>query len=142
MSVIFSRQCEYAIQALIYLAGKSRVDLTSIKEIAEHIKVPYHFVGKILQKLASEGLLKSQKGLYGGFALARPADKLTLLEIIEAIDGDAYRKECVIGFPNCSDSNPCPIHDKWAGLREDIIDMLKNKTLKRLSVEIEKPGYK
>jgi Rrf2 family iron-sulfur cluster assembly transcriptional regulator len=141
MSLIFSRQCEYAIQALIYLGKKPFDQWTSIKEIAEQLKIPQHFLGKILQSLSAKGMLNSQKGLFGGFALAKKSVNIFLIDIIEAIDGTAYRTECVLGFPNCSNSSPCPVHDKWKVVRENIVEMVKSKSLYELANEIRKPGY-
>lgn len=142
MSLIFSRQCEYAIQALIYLAKKPTGQWTSIKEIAEQLKIPQHFLGKILQSLSTKGAVNSQKGLFGGFELAKSSEEISLFDIVEAIDGDGYRTSCVLGFPDCSANSPCPVHDKWKDLRENIVDMIKKKNLLELANEIIKPGYK
>jgi Rrf2 family transcriptional regulator, iron-sulfur cluster assembly transcription factor len=142
MSLIFSRQCEYAIQALIYLAKKPPDQLTSIKEIAEKLKIPQHFLGKIMQSLSAKGMLKSQKGLFGGFTLGKSSAEIFLFDIIEAIDGDSYRKQCVLGFPECTGTSPCPVHEKWQDMRENIVEMIKKKSLLDLATEIIKPGYR
>jgi Rrf2 family transcriptional regulator, iron-sulfur cluster assembly transcription factor len=141
MSLIFSRQCEYAIQALIYLAKKTPAQWTSIKEIAEQLKIPQHFLGKILQSLSTKGILNSQKGLFGGFNLNKPAKEIFLVDIVEAIDGDAYRNICVLGFPNCSSHSPCPVHEQWKDVRAKIVDMVIEKSLYEMATEIMKPGY-
>jgi Rrf2 family transcriptional regulator, iron-sulfur cluster assembly transcription factor len=141
MSLIFSRQCEYAIQALIYLAKKPPTQWTSIKEIAEQLKIPQHFLGKILQSLSTKGILNSQKGLFGGFNLKKPSREVFLFDIVEAIDGDAYRNICVLGFPDCSSNSPCPVHNQWKDVRGKIIDIVKEKSLSELANEITKPGY-
>ncbi len=141
MSLIFSRQCEYAIQALIYLAKQPPENWISIKEIAKKLKIPQHFLGKIMQSLSAMGLLQSQKGLFGGFGLAKSAKQIFIYDIVEAIDGDVYRRECVLGFPNCSEKSPCPVHDEWKDLRNGIVEMIKKKSLYDMSEEILKPGY-
>ncbi len=69
MSVFFSRQCEYALQSVIYLAQKKQGEMTTIKEISGHLNIPFHFLGKIFQKLSHKGLLHSMKGVSGGFWL-------------------------------------------------------------------------
>ncbi len=142
MSLIFSRQCEYAIQALIYLAKKPAGQWTSIKEIAEQLKIPKHFLGKIMQSLSTKEMLNSQKGLFGGFSLAKSSEEISLFDIIEAIDGDSYRKNCLMGFPDCSKDNPCPLHEKWKILRESIENLLLKRNLSDLADDISKPGYK
>lgn len=141
MSVIFSKQCEYAIQALIYLAKKTETEWISIKEIADHLNIPQHFLGKIFQMLSNKGILKSKKGLQGGFSLCKSSSAVSLREIVDTIDGDAYSSECVVGFPNCSKNNPCPMHNNWKDLREGIVNMLKTQNLAQLAEEITKPGY-
>ena len=142
MSVIFSRQCEYALQAVIYLALKPDGEMTPIKELAKTLGIPYHFLGKILQDLSYKGLLSSQKGPQGGFRLGMPAKDITLFHIIEAIDGVAFTNSCVLGFPECSGQNPCAVHDKWAGVRENIYSMLVNKNIFQVAREMRKPEYR
>lgn len=141
MSVIFSRQCEYALQAVIYLALKPGGEMTSIKELARKLDIPYHFLGKILQDLTYKGLLSSQKGPQGGFRLAMPAKDITLFHIIEAVDGVAFTNSCVLGFPECSGQNPCAVHEKWAGVRENIYSMLVNKNIAQVARDMRKPEY-
>lgn len=141
MSVIFSRQCEYALQAVLYLALRSDGEMTSIKEMAQKLEIPYHFLAKIMQSLAHKGLLISLKGPTGGFSLGMPAKDITLFHIVEAIDGVDFMNKCVLGFPDCSDLNPCPVHKQWGNLREDIYKMLISKNIERMAQEVKKPQY-
>ena len=141
MSVIFSRQCEYALQAVIYLALKPVGEMTSIKELSKKLDIPYHFLGKILQDLTYKSLLSSQKGPQGGFRLAMPAKDITLFHIIEAVDGVAFTNSCVLGFPECSGQNPCAVHEKWAGVRETIYSMLVNKNIAQVAKDMRKAEY-
>jgi Rrf2 family protein len=142
MSVLFSRQCEYALQAVMYLALKPGREMTSIRELAEKIDIPYHFLAKILQDLTYKGLLVSQKGPMGGFALAKSAKEITLFDIVEAIDGAGFATDCVLGFPECSGKNPCAVHEQWGEVREDIRAMLVNKNVAQMAREMKKPEYK
>jgi len=142
MSVIFSRQCEYALQAVIFLAIKPEGERISIKELASKLRIPYHFLGKILQNLTYKGLLSSQKGPQGGFRLGMPAKDITLFHIIEAIDGVAFTNSCVLGFPECSGQNPCAVHEKWASVRETIYSMLVNKNIAQVAKDMRKPEYR
>ncbi|HEV8537333.1 MAG TPA: Rrf2 family transcriptional regulator [Bacteroidota bacterium] len=141
MSIIFSRQCEYAIQAVLYLALHPQNEKTSIRELTKVLKIPYHFLAKILQKLTHKGLLHSQKGLAGGFSLARPAANITLFEIIEAIDGNGLMHNCILGFPECSESDPCALHDQWLKSRDGIYQLLANDTINHLASRMKKPQY-
>ncbi len=141
MSIVFSRQCEYALQAVLFLALHPE-ERISIVSMVKKLKIPQHFLAKILQDLASQGLLISQKGPSGGFALARPAAKIALSEIVEAVDGDGYRVNCVLGFPECGGKNPCSVHSQWGPLREQMHEMLAAKNLSELARDMKKPGYR
>lgn len=141
MSIIFSRQCEYALQAVTYLALKPAGERTSIKELTKKLGIPYHFLGKILQNLVYKGLLISQKGPTGGFALGLPAKDITLFHIVDAIDGPGFTTNCVLGFPECSGKNPCAVHDLWAGYREGIYQMLVNRNIAEMAKAMRKPEY-
>jgi Rrf2 family iron-sulfur cluster assembly transcriptional regulator len=141
MSLIFSRQCEYALQAILYLALQPEGEMTSIKKLARKLKIPYHFLGKILQDLSRKKLLVSLKGPTGGFALARPAREITLYQIVDAIDGDAFLRDCVLGFPRCSATEPCAVHATWAKLRDEVYQMLMRENVWELAGEMKKPQY-
>ena len=141
MSLLFSRQCEYALQAVVYLALKKEGERISIRDLTKRLDIPYHFLGKILQDLKRKGFLVSVKGPHGGFALARPAEKITLYQIIEAIDGAGFSHNCVMGFPDCSGKKPCAVHETWSGLRDGITTMLLVKNIGQLAKEMKKPEY-
>lgn len=142
MSIIFSRQCEYALQAVMYIALKPEGELISIKELTKKLNIPYHFLAKILQDLSYKGLLISQKGPNGGFGLGMPAKEITLFHIVEAIDGVDFTNQCVLGFPECSGKSPCAVHDRWAGLRDGVYSMLVNKNIAQMAKEMRKPEYR
>ena len=142
MSVFFSRQCEYALRAVMYIALRPFGEMTSIKELSSTLGIPHHFIGKILQDLTHKGLLTSQKGPAGGFALAIPAKDITFFHIVEAIDGVAFSNDCVLGFPECSSKTPCAVHNQWAGLRDGIYSMLVHKSIAEMAKEMKKPEYR
>jgi Rrf2 family iron-sulfur cluster assembly transcriptional regulator len=142
MSLIFSRQCEYALQAVLYLALKPAGKMTSIKELTRALKIPYHFLGKIVQDLTRKGLLTSRKGPTGGFALDMPAKDITLFHIVDAIDGAAFTSSCVLGFPECSGKNPCSVHEQWAHLREGVYQMLVRRNIADMARAMKKPEYR
>lgn len=142
MSVLFSRQCEYALQAVMFLALKADGERTSIRELTRKVHIPYHFLAKILQDLAYKGLLMSQKGPTGGFALAKPAKEITLFDIVDAIDGSGFMQNCVLGFPECSGKSPCAVHEKWGSMREELRMMLVSKNVAQMAKEMKKSEYK
>jgi Rrf2 family protein len=141
MTVIFSKKCEYGLQAVLYLATFESGAVVSADDIARKLSIPKEFVSKILQSLTESGIIVSKKGKSGGFSLARDPKKIKLLDIVAAIDGLAMFNSCVLGFPNCNPANPCPLHEKWGVLRtqtyemlnEDTIDTFKEKTLQKVA---------
>jgi Rrf2 family protein len=141
MTVIFSKKCEYGIQAILYLAAHNDQGLIVSDEIANNLNIPKEFVSKILQSLTESGIINSRKGRVGGFTLGKNPDQITLLDIVEAIDGLEVFNSCVLGFPECSPEKPCPLHDKWGKLRtqaynmlaDETIDTFRQKTLNKIS---------
>lgn len=142
MSIIFSRQCEYALQAVSYLALKPKGKMISIKELAKNLDIPYHFLAKILQDLAYKGLLVSQKGSSGGFALTTAPEKITLFHIVEEIDGVDFTHRCVMGFPECSSRSPCAVHERWVELREGIYSMLVSENIAEMVKGMKKTKFR
>ncbi len=141
MSILFSRQCEYALQAVLYLAKKGEERSTSIRELTATLHTPYFFMAKILQDLSHRGLLLSHRGPYGGFSLAKPPGEITLFDIVEAIDGRGLLEECVLGFPTCSPDNPCAMHEQWGKSRDAIYDELTKKTIAPMANAMMKPEF-
>jgi Rrf2 family protein len=141
VSLLFSRECEYALQAVLYLALQREDGMTSIKTLTRKLDIPYHFLAKILQRLTRKGLLRSLKGPTGGFTLSLPAEKITLFQIIEAIDGAEFMTTCVLGFSECSGRNPCSVHEQWGEMRTSIHAMLVNKSIAQMARETKKPEY-
>ncbi len=131
MTVIFSKKCEYGLQAVLYLSTLEKNAMASALEISKILNIPKEFVSKILQNLTFHGIVASKKGNSGGFYLKKPAAKIKLINIVEAIDGLSLFDNCVLGFPNCSPDNPCPVHNKWGKLREEAYRMLSSENLEQ-----------
>lgn len=129
MTVIFSKKCEYGLQATLYLAALSPDEILRVDTIAYELNIPKEFVSKILQSLREHGIIESKKGKAGGFTLAKTPDKIKLIDIVEAIDGLGVFNSCVLGFPNCDPDHPCPVHNKWGKLRTDAYKMLSEETI-------------
>ncbi|MGO9481427.1 MAG: RrF2 family transcriptional regulator [Candidatus Kryptoniota bacterium] len=136
MSLIFSRQCEYALQAILYISTQPKTKFTNINEISDKLEIPRPFLGKTLQLLVKNKILSSQKGPKGGFKLAKNSKDITLFHVIDAIDGAGFLTSCILGFPHCSGKNPCPIHAEWGKLRDKAYLMLASKTILDISKEI------
>jgi Rrf2 family iron-sulfur cluster assembly transcriptional regulator len=129
MTVFFSKKCEYAIQAVLYLAAKGDGCVCPAEEISAKLKIPKEFVSKILQSLTENGIVESKKGKTGGFMIAKHPSKIKLIDIVEAVDGLDSFNSCILGFPNCSPEKPCPVHNQWGPLREKAYEMLSAETI-------------
>lgn len=116
---MFSKTCEYAIRAMLFIAQKSREgQKVGIREIAKNIASPEHFIAKILQDLCRRGLVQSSKGPNGGFYLEAKDYKCSIAEIVIAVDGDRIFTGCGLGLRECSAAKPCPIHHEFKKIRE------------------------
>jgi len=129
MTVIFSKKCEYGLQAVLYLAATENGVVYPAEEISKKLNIPKEFISKILQSLTESGIVKSKKGNSGGFKLAKHPSKIKLINIVEAIDGLGVFEGCVLGFPNCSPDEPCPVHNTWGELRTKAFEMLSAETI-------------
>lgn len=134
--MLLSKACVYGLRASLFLASNQNGEYTSIREMSEKLDISFHFLTKILQQLTSAGLMESHKGPKGGVRLTRSGSEMNLFEIVAAIDGVELFTECALGLPGCGVKKPCPLHDKWAGTRDGIRQMLETTNL----VELAKKG--
>lgn len=123
--MIYSRSAEYAIRAFAYLAHMPEGRYAMVKQIAEQSATPSHFLAKILQQLARKGFLRSSKGPTGGFCLRRSPEEISMLELVEAIDGIEEYQRCPGGMTECNDEAACGLHDSWKALRSRILEYLE-----------------
>lgn len=134
---MFSKACEYAIRAMIFIAKKSAEgSTTGIMEIAKGIGAPQHFIAKILQELRRQGLVQSNKGPNGGFFIDDPKEKITLADVVRAIDGDRIFSGCAIGLQKCNAKKPCPLHDEFKLIRQNIHDTLQSYSVAHFNEEL------
>lgn len=131
--MLFSRSTEYAVRAMTFLAMQPSGKLSGAKEIAQAEKIPIPFLWKILQNLARRRLIRSFKGLRGGYELAMPADSITLQAVISGTDGSDRTESCILGLESCSEENACPLHDSWKRIRGEMNAMLEQNTLADLA---------
>ncbi|MGJ7033217.1 Rrf2 family protein [Niabella hirudinis] len=136
---MFSKTCEYAIRALIYIAQQTRNGgRVGIKQIAEGIDSPEHFIAKILQELSRKGLVESMKGPTGGFYLEKASLNRSLADIVKIVDGDQLFLGCGLGLKQCSEANPCPIHFKFKKVRKEVQTMLENAKLGEFTEKLDR----
>jgi Rrf2 family iron-sulfur cluster assembly transcriptional regulator len=129
---MLSRPCTYAIRALTYLAMQPPGKLTGSREISDGEGIPNSFLCKILLDLRRKRLLRSYKGTGGGYELALPPDKISLLMIVEAIEGEVSFSGCILEDKECSAHGECALHDSWLNLRNQLVSFLERQTLANL----------
>jgi len=136
---MFSKACQYALRAVIYIATRSeKGEIASLNDIADAIDSPNPFTAKILQKLVKVKIISSTRGAYGGFQTDMLSNKrIPISSIVKAIDGDTIYMKCGLGFKNCSDKTPCPVHDKFKGVRDGLRMMLETTTIHELAIQLE-----
>ncbi len=125
---------------MTFLATLPPGRLAGAREISQAEQIPMAFLWKILQNLAKRRLIRSFKGLRGGYELAVPAKDLTLKIILDAMDGGDRIGTCVLGLPNCSDESACPLHETWKELRNNMTAMLHQNTLADLAKVVQRRG--
>jgi Rrf2 family iron-sulfur cluster assembly transcriptional regulator len=136
--MLFQHSSELAIQATLFLAQQAPGKLSPVHEIADHTGVSEAYLAKILQRLASAGIVRSFRGPGKGMELGRAPDAITLASLIEAMEGTKAPDECVLGLGVCSEEDPCPLHEDWIPLRTAIRDLLEKTTLADLVHAVRK----
>lgn len=137
---MFSKACEYGIRATIYIAEQSRHDRkVSLKDVTKAIESPEAYTSKILQQLSRSKIINSDKGPTGGFSMNKQElDKVKLSTIVSAIDGDEIYKGCGLGLKKCNEKKPCPVHNQFKLIRDELKKMLETTTIKSLSSDHER----
>jgi Rrf2 family protein len=131
--MVFSRTAEYALRAMTFLAMQPPGKLAGARAISQAENIPMPFLWKILHTLARQRLIRSFKGIHGGYELARASNEITLNSVVLATDGSDVSTQCVLGLPRCGEGNACPLHDTWKGIRERMASMLEETTLADLA---------
>ena len=135
---MFSKACEYGIRASIFIAEQSGLNKkVGLKEVAKAINSPEAYTSKILQQLTKNNIINSEKGPRGGFSMDKQElEKVKLSTIVFAIDGDAIYEDCGLGLKKCNEKMPCPVHNQFKTIREQLKKMLENSTIKSLATDL------
>jgi Rrf2 family transcriptional regulator, iron-sulfur cluster assembly transcription factor len=142
---MLSNSCRYGIRAVVYIASLKKANGNiGIKKISEALELPTPYLAKILQQLAKNKILLSAKGPNGGFSMLRDPKKISLLNIVEIIDGNDFFNNCIFHNSTCSyiDSQkiPCPIHDEFGKVRAELINMFSNTSIYDLATKAVDTG--
>ncbi|MDA8433087.1 MAG: Rrf2 family transcriptional regulator [Nitrospiraceae bacterium] len=126
-----TRETDYAIRCVYYLAGKTG-NVTMVDEISKEMNIPKSFLAKILQKLSKAEIVKSYRGVKGGFAIARGPKEISLLDVIEAVQGPVAMNICALDETLCGFSSTCTIHPVWVEVRKEVEKLLRDKNFSAL----------
>lgn len=129
-----TRQADYAVRAVLYLAQLGEEQRAATSQIAEDQQIPPSFLAKIVSQLSVAGLLQTSRGARGGVSLARSPEEISLLEVVEAIDGPILLNECV-GNGACNFGDDCPMKPIWCDAQSELVERLRNTTFDQFTKE-------
>jgi len=137
---MLSSSCRYGIRAVIYLASQPASNgKTGIKQISKDLDLPSPFLAKILQQLAKQKILSSSKGPHGGFSLLKDPRKITLIDIVNTIDGYDTFTDCIMHNGSCEgvekEGKHCPLHEDYEKSRKELIKLFSNRTIHELVIK-------
>lgn len=127
-----SRKIDYAIRAMIYLASIPEGTVVPFREIGKKMQVPEDFLAKILKTLVDQGIVRSTRGPHGGYRLARPADTINVLEVIEAAEGPIAVNVCLDDDDACSRQHVCSMTAVWREGQEKMLEVFRRTPLSSL----------
>ena len=127
-----TRQADYAVRAVLYLAKIGPEMRAATSQIAQEQQIPPSFLAKIVSQLSVAGLLQTSRGARGGVSLARVPEQISLLEVVEAIDGPILLNECVAGNGSCTFGDDCPMQSIWCDAQSELVHRLRNTTFDRV----------
>lgn len=130
-----TRAGEYAVRCVLYLSSQGVGMLCARKDIARQMDIPDQFLGKIAQQLARAGAIEIVQGAKGGFRLVVAPERLTLLEVVEAVIGEIFLNDCVMRPESCNRSHACAVHCIWAKAKDQLRQTLQEATFARMLQE-------
>lgn len=123
-----TRQADYAVRAIYYLSAFEPGKRAATSQIAKEQHIPPSFLAKIISQLSVAGLLHTSRGARGGVSLARDPHDITMLDVVEAIDGPIMLNECVEDAHGCKFDQECPMRDMWSEIQDDLVTRLGGTT--------------
>ena len=127
-----TRQADYAVRAVVYLAERGPGKPIATAEIARQQHIPSTFLAKIVPQLAAAGIVNTLRGAHGGIRLGRPAENISLLEIVETIDGPIRLNECLSDPGLCPLGENCAVHQAWCQVQASLVDQLGHTNMAQL----------
>ena len=140
---MFSKTTKYGLRAIIYVAlNATKEKKTDVQKIAKELDVPQHFLAKILQVLSRAGIVSSSKGPGGGFYFDEKNSDKYLTEVIVCLEGRNLFNDCILGLPECGDTNPCVLHHQVKAYKQGLNKELEQSTIAELVKSVKEGDNK
>lgn len=135
---MLSKSLRYSLRIMATFALADKKTPLRAKDIADDVGIPAFYLSKMLRRLVEADLLKANKGHGGGFVIAKAASKIKFRDVLEAIDEDLTKRQCVFGWDLCSDKNPCILHNRWKEMSTFFFSWANETTLADLQNDFSK----
>lgn len=132
LSLSLSNTAEYALRAMTVLALEARENAINARNLADKTRVPVHYLNKIMNRLVEAGFAASAKGHGGGFRLAKPASRISYLDILKVMGYNFEARQCIFGWDACRSDRPCPMHNSWSKANDSFVAWARRTTLASL----------
>jgi Rrf2 family protein len=140
--MIFSRSTQYAIQALVLIAGLPTGHTMRSRALAARLRQPEAYLSKLMVRFAQAGILESTRGRMGGYRLRMSANDVNLKQIAEVLSAGRMTRECLLGLKGCSDAEACAMHCQWQPVKQRLFAMLEEQSLGRLAQDVANGRYR
>ena len=128
-----TRAAEYAIRGVLYLCSQPEGSVCLLSEISERQQIPPSFLSKIFQSLTRAGIVSSSRGIGGGFMLGKSPREITLLDVLEAAQGEIALNLCLTDGSNCENKPNCPVYDVWREAQDHLTDLMRQHNFAELA---------
>lgn len=132
-----TKTSEYALRILLYLSLHPD-RLVTTRELCRELHLSFKYIGRLLSQLVEAGLVHSERGKQGGYRLNQDASRISLFEVVQAVDDWNKYTQCMMGFGHCNEENPCAFHDLWKPIREELIQLFTKTTVEELKQHKDK----
>ncbi|MFY0672279.1 MAG: Rrf2 family transcriptional regulator [Bacteroidia bacterium] len=141
--VLLTTSSRYAIRAVLYIArNQEKQKKFGVKKVAEDLTIPQPFLSKILQELTRRKVLNSTKGKNGGFFIEEEGLSKNLMDVIIVIDGTNPLASCILGLPECSSENPCPLHESTVIAKNAFLKVAEDRSIKEIVDTLDEGMFK
>jgi Rrf2 family protein len=125
MRLELTKRADYAIRAVLALARTPGTERRSVREVAAQQRIPVRFLPQVMGDLVRAGLVEATVGRSGGYRLAKPPTEISLLDVVEAVEGDSRRRVCVLRGGSCALDGVCDVHAVFAAAQDDVLRRLR-----------------